>query len=442
MKIAEKLEAAGMSARAAAERDALLARVQEALARAGAGRVAAAFFVPGRIEVLGKHTDYPGGRSLVCAVERGFVVAVSPRADSTVRVLDVVGEREEALSLDPQLREPHAAWARYPATVLRRLARNFPNARRGADIAFASDLPLASGMSSSSAFMVAAFLAISAVNELPQDATYRREIRTAEELAGYLATVENGQSFGSLTGDRGVGTFGGSEDHTAMLCCRAGALSQYSFCPVRHERQVGWPAGHRFVVAVSGIVAEKTGAAREAYNRASLAVQAILQAWRSASGRPDTSLAAAIADGAAGDVREALRRAAIGGFATETLEARFDQFVEESETIVPAAGDALVSGDLARFGTIVDRSQYLSEHLLRNQVPETVYLAASARELGALAASAFGAGFGGSVWALVPEGKAESFAEAWRGCYTASFPVPARGASFLVTSPGPAAMSL
>src|SRR3954469_11127256 len=45
-----------------------------------------AWWVPGRIEFLGKHTDYAGGRSLVCATERGFAVVARPRADDKVRV--------------------------------------------------------------------------------------------------------------------------------------------------------------------------------------------------------------------------------------------------------------------------------------------------------------------------------------------------------------------
>jgi galactokinase len=324
--------------------------------------------------------------------------------------------------------------------VIRRVARNFPGARRGADLAFLSDLPLASGMSSSSAFMVAVFLAIADVNHLSDDPAYRQAVTTPEDLAGYLATVENGQSFGPLTGDRGVGTFGGSEDHTAMLCCRAGELSQYSFCPVRHERQVAIPSGYRFVVAVSGVKAEKTGAAKDAYNRASLAVRAILDAWRAASGRPDQSLAEAVCRGGAADVREVVERAAIDGFATATLVCRFEQFVEESTVIVPSAGDALARGDVAAFGDLADRSQHLAERWLGNQVPETVTLARSARELGAGAASAFGAGFGGSVWALVPEREAEAFAARWEARYRAAFP-PVSPA-FLVTGPGPAAAKL
>lgn len=422
--------------------DRQLDTVRAALDAAGAARASCASFVPGRIEVLGKHTDYAGGRSLICAVEQGFVVAAAPRRDDQVRVLDVAASRVADLALDAGLPQPDPLWARYPATVVRRVARNFPEARRGADIAFLSNLPPASGMSSSSALMVAVFLALSGVNRLEESPGYRREIVSREALAGYLATVENGQSFGSLTGDRGVGTFGGSEDHTAMLCGREGELSQYAFCPVRHERQVSFPADYRFVVAVSGVTAEKTGGARDAYNRASLAVQAILETWRAASGRRDASLAAAVESGAADQIRELLAATPVDGFSTSVLLDRFEQFVEESTRLVPGAGDALAARDLSRFGVLVDRSQDLTERLLRNQVPETVELAASARRLGAAAASAFGAGFGGSVWALVPAADVGLFAAEWRTRYGERHPDAARRASFLVTRPGPSAMSL
>ncbi len=207
-------------------RDALLSSSRAALSGIAAAEAVSAFWVPGRIEVLGKHTDYAGGRSLVCAAEQGFAVVAAPRADSRVRLLNVADGSEVVLALDARLAEPPEAWMRYPATVLRRMARNFPDAARGADLAFASDLPPASGMSSSSAFVIAVFLAVSGVNQLVDDPRYREAIATPEDLAAYLATVENGQSYGALAGDRGVGTFGGGEDHTAMLCCRAGELSQ------------------------------------------------------------------------------------------------------------------------------------------------------------------------------------------------------------------------
>jgi galactokinase len=416
-----------------------LARVRAALPAASAAD-ARVYWVPGRIEVLGKHTDYAGGRSLVCAVEQGFVIGAVPRADPAVRITHVAAGCDVTLAMDEALPPPPEPWMQYPATVLRRVARNFPDARVGADVAFLSDLPLASGMSSSSAFMVAVFMAIADVNRLREDERYREAIASGEDLAAYLATVENGQSFGGLTGDRGVGTFGGSEDHTAMLCGRAGELSQYSFCPVRHERQVPCPRGHRFVVAVSGVMAEKTGSAKNAYNRAALAVRAIVDAWRAESGRLEASLAQAIEAAGPAQVREMVERVPIDGFDAATLLNRFDQFVEESRVIIPSAGDALAAGDLSKFGALVDRSQELAERLLCNQVPETAFLARSARELGAVAASAFGAGFGGSVWALVPDDDAERLSAHWATAYRAAF--PSRSAAFLSTRAGGPATAL
>jgi galactokinase len=414
----------------------------ELLDAAGASRERCAYWVPGRVEVLGKHTDYAGGRSLLTAVEQGFVVVAGPRSDRQVRVIDAARARTASLALHGDLDDPEETWARYPATVLRRVARNFPEAATGADIAFQSDLPLASGMSSSSAFMVSVFLAVAAINGLDRTTRYSETITSCEALAGYLATVENGQSFGPLTGDHGVGTFGGSEDHTAMLCCREGELSVYSFCPVRHERQVVFPRGYLLAVAFSGVVAEKTGAARDRYNRASLAARAAVVAWNRASNRSDACLGDAIAAKGAAAVRMTIANAAADRFDSSMLLARFDQFNAESNEIVPAASDALAGCRLVQFGSLVDRSQDLTERLLGNQVPETIALVRDARRLGAAAASAFGAGFGGSVWALVGEDDVHRFVESWRSGYVEAFPEAATHARFLVSRPGRPAGSI
>ncbi len=72
-------------------------------------------------------------------------------------------------------------------------------------------------------------------------------------------------------------------------------------------------------------------------------------------------------------------------------------------------------------------------------MPETVALARLARELGAHAASAFGAGFGGSVWALVDAAGADAFREDWLAAYAARHPVAAARAEAFVTRPGPGA---
>src|SRR5207245_3711462 len=96
-----------------------------------------------------------------------------------------------------------------------------------------------------------------------------------------------------------------------------------------------------------------------------------------------------------------------------SLRPRLEQFLAESWEIIPAAAEALAQGDTTALGPLVDRSQALAAQGLGNQIPETIALARRARELGAAAASAFGAGFGGSGWALVREVDAPEFREGW-----------------------------
>ncbi len=425
------------------------AECAKALFEAGVadGWSVSALFVPGRIEVLGRHTDYAGGRTIIAAAEQGFCLAAAPREDATIHAAALdLGEQCE-FEISPDLTPTVGHWSNYPMTVARRLARNFPGELRGATLAFTSDLPVAAGMSSSSALMVSVSCALAGINALAEREEYRREITGPESLAGYLATIENGQSFGTLTGDKGVGTFGGSEDHVAMLCARAGMLSQYSYCPVRLERRIEFPAGHVFAIAASGVVAAKTGEAMAKYNRASALAGAVVAAWNEATGRGDTHIAAALASDDVIEAADRMRKLLVaqpaeGQFSPRDLLARFEHFLTENEHIIPPAASALADGLIAEFGQFVDRSQEFAEKLLGNQIPETIHLARSARQLGAPAACSFGAGFGGSVWALIPQQHAEPFLQQWSAKYKEAFPAPFTRSSFFTSRPGPATFEL
>ncbi len=446
----ERMRAAGMSQPAAARHAAQIARLLASLRDLG-GRAArvARYWVPGRIEVLGKHTDYAGGRSLLCAVERGFSMVAAPRDDSRLRIMDARMMEAVESEIGPELSAAPRHWSTYPFTVARRMARDFPGLGRvrGADIVFASDLPRAAGVSSSSALVVATFMALADVNDLGSLPEFADHITDNERLAGYLGAVENGWSFGHLAGDTGVGTLGGSEDHTAILCVRAHQLSQYTFRPVHFERAVPVPDGYSFAIGVSGVRAEKSGAARERYNRASRSMSVIVDLWRHATGRGEQTATAVITSSPAAldELRAVIERADTSetGFTSDQLLTRLEHFVVESEELIPAASAALAHGDLTAFGDIVDRSQARAERLLQNQIDETVELARSARELGAAAASAFGAGFGGSVWALIRNDIAEDFMHRWEGRYRERFPSMTSGdESFFVTQAGPAAIRI
>lgn len=440
-----RLRSAGMSVAESANKSALLKKLMAELRglRSNVLEQSRAFFVPGRLEVLGKHTDYAGGRGITCAIEYGLCVVAAPRDDSQVRMLDQGRESEASFAFSSHAESTPEHWSNYAITVARRIARDFPTARTGADILFASDLPRASGMSSSSALIIAVFFALAEANSLWQSDLYRRNISSragsSEGLAGYLAAVENGAEFASFPGDRGVGTLGGSQDHVAILCSRVGFLRQYSYVPIRFEREIPMPGQHVFVLAVSGVKAKKTGNSRDSYNRASLATRNLLDLWRRATGRGDASLAAVLSSGhdAADRMRKIVRDSTDAGVSSDFLLSRLSHFAAENSEIVLAAADALARGDMVTAGALVDRSQSLAETLLGNQTPETVELARLARTLGADAASAFGAGFGGSVWALVPSARAEEFRGAWAANYRKGFPARAEASQFLITGAGP-----
>ncbi|PYR77928.1 MAG: galactokinase [Acidobacteria bacterium] len=418
-------------------RDRLRDRALERLRGLSGRDDARVWHVPGRIEVLGKHTDYAGGRSLLCTVERGIYVAASPREDHLVRAQDASGAPPVESHFETE-KTARSGWVVYLDAVTSRLARNFGSALRGVDLVLESDLPEAAGVSSSSALVTGLFIALADRNALDQQPEYRANIHTKEDLAGYVSGLESGGAFGTLAGDAGVGTMSGSEDHTSILCCQPDRLSRYSFCPVRAEGTVPFPADCTFVIGVSGLVAVKTGDAQQLYNRAASASAAVLDVWHRHTGRHDPTLAAAATSSpdAADRIRDAIRAVTpTPPFTADDLLKRFNQFYQESEQIIPAAADAMARADLSTFGQLVDRSQRGVEDWLGNQVPETIFLARAARESGAMAASAFGAGFGGSVWALVRSADADSFTETWRRKYAAAFPHRAAASAFFATRP-------
>jgi galactokinase len=246
-------------------------------------------------------------------------------------------------------------------------------------------------------------------------------------------------SFGALKGDLGVGTIGGSEDHTAMLCATAGRLLEFAYDPVRQTAAVDLPAESTFVVAFSGVSAPKTGEARERYNRAADLARLATERWNERTGRHDAHLGEALGsegEGAA-RLRETIRSGGDTDATPDELLLRLEHFIAENYEVLPDAVQALQAGDLDRFGEVVDRSQALAEHLLGNQIEETSFLARSAREGGAFAASAFGAGFGGSVWAMVRCEEAARFAKTWEKSYRRRFPVPGERSRFFLSGAGP-----
>jgi galactokinase len=123
---------------------------------------------PGRVNLIGEHTDYNDGFVLPCAIGRYTLVAARPRADQQLQVL-AADLKDERVSVDlTQAVVPDAAapWSNYVRGVVAQLlARGV--LRGGADLAIASDVPQGAGLSSSAALEVACGLALAALGGQP-----------------------------------------------------------------------------------------------------------------------------------------------------------------------------------------------------------------------------------------------------------------------------------
>jgi galactokinase len=399
-------------------------------------------FTPGRIEVFGKHTDYAGGHSLLAAVPRGITLAARRRADGIVRVGDIFDG--QVIEVDPATEAPahYRGLQRYVHVVAHRFFLNFPGCDLGANIAIASDLPRASGLSSSSALVVGVALALVERARLRDREEWQRHLRRLHDVAWYLGCVENGLDFPGLPGSAGVGTHGGSEDHTAILACRTDHVSLFRFVPVTPFSDTRMPADWTFVIASCGIQADKADSVKDRYNRASNGVRALHAIWNRHAPAPAASLADALSPGPAAleQLESWLSPSGDGAFSADQLRRRLHHFVRESAR-APLAAAAFRDSDHDSLGRLADESQRDADELLGNQIPETMLLAKRARELGAFAASSFGAGFGGSVWAAVPAGDADRFSRAWIAAYERDVPAVGR-VDWFMARPGPAATHL
>ena len=114
---------------------------------------------PGRIEVLGNHTDYNLGYTLSAAIDLGTTFVAAPSTDSTCRILAANLTEVATFPVTDKAREIHHMWANYIKGVLVKLQDGSAPVP-GFDAAFVGDIPLGAGLSSSAALEMASGLAL------------------------------------------------------------------------------------------------------------------------------------------------------------------------------------------------------------------------------------------------------------------------------------------
>jgi galactokinase len=176
------------------------------------------FSAPGRVNIIGEHTDYNDGFVLPMAIDRRTFVAIAPREDRTVRVASVVVNDATEFKIDETADLSTHKWAQYVAGVAWTLQTR-GIALRGADLLIDSNVPIGGGLSSSAALEVATGKALTTIANAKID---------AKELARAAQKAEHdfvGAKVGIM--DQLAATFG-RKGHALLIDCRSLEMKQIS----------------------------------------------------------------------------------------------------------------------------------------------------------------------------------------------------------------------
>ena len=332
---------------------------------------------PGRVNLIGEHTDYNDGFVLPCAIDSHTAVALRPRDDAVVRV--VAADLQHAVDefrLDaPLQRNPRKPWADYVRGVFWALAeRGLP--LRGAQIAVAGDVPRGAGLSSSASLEVALALALQQAFGLDLSATELAQLsqRAENDFVGCPCGIMD-----QLVSARG------QAGHALLIDCRSLALQ-----PVPLPDELAVMIVHSNVRR--GLVASAYGERRRQCQTAATALGVV-----------------ALRDAEAGSLDAAAGRALQQADPVAWRRARH-VITENART--QAAADALRDGRLAELGRLMAASHASMRDDFEITVPAVDRLVQVLQQaIGSDGGARMtGGGFGGCAVALLPADRADAVA--------------------------------
>ena len=236
----------------------------------GCDREAILVRAPGRLNAMGRHVDWQGGRCNLMAVRQEMVAVVSRRDDDLIEVRNVDKEQFPNLTISlanlisimdwrgwsdvlqcdglrRHLKESAGGWNLFiEAAILRLQMAHRDQLLCGMDMVVSGDIPVAAGLSSSSAMVVVAAEAVLALNSI--DVTPQQFV----ELCGQ--------------GEWYVGTRGGSADHAAIKFGEMGTINHVSFFDFKLLERIEFPDSHTLVVCNSFVKAKKAADALSTFN--------------------------------------------------------------------------------------------------------------------------------------------------------------------------------
>ncbi|MDE7005578.1 MAG: galactokinase [Alistipes sp.] len=332
------------------------------------GSGASLFVSPGRINLIGEHTDYNGGFVFPGAVDKGIVAAVRPNGTDRVRAFALDLGEEAVFRLD-EADKPVQAWACYLFGVCREMQKRGGEVG-GFDTVFAGDVPLGAGMSSSAALeSVYAF----ALNELFGCGIDGFELaRIGQATEHNYCGVKCGimDQFASIFGKKG---------HLMRLDCRSMEFEYFPFDP----------EGYRLVLLDSRVKHELVGSP---YNDRRVSCERVAAA-----------LGQELLRGATMERLDAIRER------ISPEDYKRARYVIGEERRVLEVCDALQRGDYETVGACMFETHRGMSEDYEVSCEELDFLVAVARECGVTGSRIMGGGFGGCTINLVRDELCDAF---------------------------------
>lgn len=339
------------------------------------------YFAPGRVNLIGEHTDYNGGHVFPCALTIGTFAAVKERTDMTVNLFSENFKEDGIISVDISKKpEPSKAlkWANYPVGVIWAFMEKGMKCSHGFDILFYGNIPNGSGLSSSASIEVLTGFVLKN--------TFSFEV-TNQDLAligQFSENNFNGMNCGIM--DQFASAMG-KKDNAIFLDT---ATLKFEYAPIKLS-------GAKIVV-VNSLV--KHSLVTSGYNDR-----------RRESTEALTALNRVISCETLGDLTEEEFEAHKTAIADETARKRAKHAVYENQRTIKAV-EALKKNDLETFGKLMNASHVSLRDDYETSCPECDILAETAWEIpGVIGSRITGGGFGGCTVSIVKDEAIDTFKE-------------------------------
>ena len=333
------------------------------------------YFSPGRVNLIGEHTDYNGGFVLPGAIDKGMLACIKINGTDKVRAFFFFFNEYAEFGMQED-DAPEQSWARYIFGVIREIMKRGGQVK-GFDTAFSGDVPLGAGLSSSAALESTYAFALNDIFKLGIDKFDLAKIGQATEH-NYI-----GVKCGIM--DQFASVFG-KEGHLIRLDCRS---LEYEYVPFN-------PKGYK-VVLVDSVV--KHELASSAYNKRRESCEAVVKAIQKR--HPEVEL-----------LRDAdmAMLAEVKGEVTAEDYMRAEYVIEEIQRLLDAC-EALKKGDYKIVGEKMYGTHEGMSKLYEVSCEELDFLNDIAKKCGVIGSRVMGGGFGGCTINLVPEDKYDTFVD-------------------------------